>query len=216
MIDYNNKPNGYYNNARLEMLKYLPLDAKKVLDIGCGNGILAEIIKNNNKAEVWGIELMEEEAVEAKKKLDKVFIGPCEDFIKDLPDGYFDVIYFNDVLEHLVDPYSVLEKMKLKLSEKGIIISSIPNVRFYRTFSKVVFGKDWKYDDFGIMDKTHLRFFTGKSIKRMYEELGFDIQIHEPINVSKSLKPIIFNLFVFFTQMDIRNLQYATVVSIKK
>lgn len=216
MIDYNNKPNGYYNNARLEMLKYLPLDAKKVLDVGCGNGILAEIIKNNNKAEVWGIELMEEEAVEAKKKLDKVFIGSCEDFIKDLPDGYFDVIYFNDVLEHLVDPYSVLEKMKLKLSEKGIIISSIPNVRFYRTFSKVVFGKDWKYDDFGIMDKTHLRFFTGKSIKRMYEELGFDIQIHEPINVSKSLKPIIFNLFVFFTQMDIRNLQYATVVSIKK
>lgn len=216
MIDYDKKPSGYFNNARIEMLKYLPADAKRVLDVGCGNGVLAEIIKKQNNAEVWGIELMESEALEAKNKLDKVFVGPCENFINNLPNDYFDVIYFNDVLEHLVDPYTVLEQIKSKLSSTGIIISSIPNVRFYRTFHKVVFGKDWKYDEFGIMDKTHLRFFTGKSIKRMYEELGFTIQLHEPLNVTKSLKPILFNIFVLFTQMDIRNLQYATVVSVKK
>jgi hypothetical protein len=79
-----------------------------------------------------------------------------------------------------------------------------------------VFLKDWKYDDFGIMDKTHLRFFTNKSIRRMYEELGYEILIHEGINKSRSLKPILFNFLTFFSQMDIRILQYATVARVKK
>lgn len=66
------------------------------------------------------------------------------------------------------------------------------------------------------MDKTHLRFFTSKTIKRMYEDLGYKIQLHEPLNVTRSLKPLLFNVLVLFTQMDIRNLQYATVVSVKR
>lgn len=216
MIDYKDKPSGYYDNARLEMLKYLPENASRILDVGCGRGVLAELIKNKNKAEVWGIELMESEGLEATPKLDKVFIGPCENFIDNLPDNYFDVIYFNDVLEHLVDPHNVLERIKQKLSPDGVIVSSIPNVRFYKTFARVVFGKDWKYDDFGVMDKTHLRFFTSKTIKRMYEDLGYKIQLHEPLNVTRSLKPLLFNVLVLFTQMDIRYLQYATVVSVKR
>lgn len=212
---YKNKPEGYYDNVRHEMLKYLPQTAKKIIDIGCGNGAFAAIVKEKNQAEVWGIELMEEEAKIAESVLDKVYIGPCEDFIQTLPNNYFDVIYFNDVLEHLVDPYSVLDNLKCKLTKNGVIISSIPNVRHYRTFAKVVFGKDWKYDEYGIMDKTHLRFFTGKSIKRMYLDLGFKIIIHEPINITKSIKPNLFNILVLFTHMDIRYLQYATVVKVK-
>ena len=212
---YENKPSGYYDNVRYEMLKYLPKKAKKIIDIGCGNGAFATIVKEKNDAEVWGIELMEDEAKVAESVLHKVFTGPCEKFIEDLPNNYFDVIYFNDVLEHLADPYSVLDILKSKLAKGGVVISSIPNVRFYRTFSKVVFAKDWKYDEFGIMDKTHLRFFTGKSIRRMYEDLGYEILIHEPINITKSLKPILFNIPLLFTHMDIRNLQYATVATVK-
>lgn len=212
---YENKPSGYYDNVRKEMLKYLPENSKKILDVGCGNGAFASLLKQKNQAEVWGIELMEKEAIIAKEIVDKLFIGNCEKYINDLPDNYFDAIYFNDVLEHLADPYSVLEDLKCKLAPNGVIISSIPNVRFFRTFSKVVFLKDWKYDDFGIMDKTHLRFFTNKSIKRMYEELGYEILIHEGINKSRSLKPILFNFLTFFSQMDIRVLQYATVARVK-
>ena len=212
---YENKPTGYYDNVRKEMLKYLPENSKKILDVGCGNGAFASLLKQKNKAEVWGIELMEKEAIIAQEIVDKVFIGNCEKHINDLPDNYFDAIYFNDVLEHLADPYSVLEDLKCKLAPNGVIISSIPNVRFFRTFSKVVFLKDWKYDDFGIMDKTHLRFFTNKSIKRMYQELGYEIIIHEGINKSRSLKPILFNFLTFFSQMDIRILQYATVARVK-
>lgn len=213
---YENKPQGYYDNVRAEMLKYLPETAKKILDVGCGNGAFASIVKQKNDAEVWGIELMEEEAKAAEAVLDKVFVGVCEKYIDGLPEQYFDVIYFNDVLEHLADPYSVLDTLKSKLALNGVIISSLPNVRFYRTFSKVVFSKDWKYDEFGIMDKTHLRFFTGKSIRRMYEELGYEVLIHEGINITKSLKPILFNILVLFTQLDIRIHQYATVVKVKR
>jgi 2-polyprenyl-3-methyl-5-hydroxy-6-metoxy-1,4-benzoquinol methylase len=211
---YDNKPAGYYDNVRHEMLKYLPANAKKIMDVGCGNGAFAAIVKKQNNAEVWGIEPMAGEAKIAETVLDKVFTGGVEPFLDQLPDRYFDAIYFNDVLEHLADPYSVLETLKSKLAPGGLIISSIPNVRFYRTFSRVVFAKDWRYDEFGIMDKTHLRFFTGKSIRRMYEDLGYNVLTHEPINKTKSLKPILFNILVLFTQWDIRNLQYATVATV--
>jgi 2-polyprenyl-3-methyl-5-hydroxy-6-metoxy-1,4-benzoquinol methylase len=212
---YQNKPQGYYNNVRNEMLKYLPESAKKIMDVGCGNGAFASLVKQKNDAEVWGIELMDAEAKIAETVLDKVFIGGCEIHLEKLPENYFDVIYFNDVLEHLSDPYSVLESLKSKLSPEGIIVSSIPNVRFYRNFAKLVFAKDWKYEEGGVMDKTHLRFFTSKSIKRMYEELGYKILVHEGINKTKSIKPILFNILTLFTQMDIRDHQYATVACLK-
>lgn len=214
-MDYKNKPQGYYDNIRFEMLKYLPKDAKKIIDIGCGNGCFAQVIKKQNDAEVWGIELMQSEADIASKILHKVFAGECEKHLDSLPDNYFDAIYFNDVLEHLIDPYSVVKKIKSKLSSNGVVISSIPNVRYHNTFMKLLFKKDWKYDSFGVMDFTHLRFFTEKSIKRMYLDAGYEIKLSEGINKSRSLKPYLYNIFVLFTHLDIRYLQFATVVTKK-
>lgn len=214
-MDYENKPEGYYHNIRQEMLKYLPANSKKVLDVGCGNGAFAAVIKEANKAEVWGIEYMEAHGNDAKSKLDKVFVGKCEDFIDDLPDNYFDAIYFNDVLEHLAYPDEVIKAIKKKLTPNGVVISSIPNMRFYKTFKRLLFKKDWKYEDYGVMDKTHLRFFTKKSIKRMYEEQGYYVITHEGINKSKSIKPYLFYLLTLFTQLDMRFVQFATVAKRK-
>ncbi len=215
-MDYENKPEGYYDNIRHEMIKYMPNNPKKIIDIGCGNGAFAEVLKEQTGAEVWGIEYMDEEARIAKEKLFKVFSGKCEDYIDELPDGYFDAIYFNDVLEHLVDPYMVLDKIKHKLTPEGVVISSIPNVRYHNTFMRVLVKKDWLYEDFGVMDRTHLRFFTSKSIRRMYEELGYSVVVHEGINKSKSIKPYLYNIPVLFTQLDIRYPQYATVAKFKR
>jgi 2-polyprenyl-3-methyl-5-hydroxy-6-metoxy-1,4-benzoquinol methylase len=215
-MDYKDKTKGYYDNLRKEMLKYLPKEAKKVLDVGCGNGCFAEVIKKQNTAEVWGIELMEQEANLAKQVIDKVFAGPCENFIDNLPDDYFDAIYFNDVLEHLVNPYLVLSKIKNKLSTNGVIISSIPNVRYHNSFIKVLINKDWKYEPYGVMDFTHLRFFTEKSIIRMYSDAGYKVEISEGINKSRSLKPYLYNILFLFTQLDIRYPQFATVAKVKK
>ncbi|TYP70456.1 class I SAM-dependent methyltransferase [Aquimarina intermedia] len=215
-MDYENKPNGYYDNIRYEMIKYLPKEPKRIIDIGCGNGAYAEVLKQQTGAEVWGIEYVDKEATVAATKLDKVFSGRCEDYLDELPNSYFDAIYFNDVLEHLVDPDMVLDKIKYKLAPNGVLISSIPNVRYHNTFLRVLVQKDWRYEDFGVMDRTHLRFFTKKSIKRMYEDLDYTVMIHEGINRSRSIKPYLYNILTLFTQLDIRYPQYASVVKFNK
>lgn len=211
-MDYQSKKGKYYFNNRPEMLEFFPEDAKTVLDVGCGQGTFVKQIKDEYHTETWGIEYMETHGEKAKKVLDKVFIGECEKFIDDLPNDYFDVIYFNDVLEHLIDPYMVLENIKNKLTKKGIIISSIPNIRYHSALKSLVLNKDWKYQESGVMDHTHLRFFTKKSIRRMYENLGFKIISHKGINKTKSLKPYLYNFLLLFTASDIFYVQYATVV----
>tara|TARA_R110002167_G_scaffold11308_9_gene50146 strand:- start:263 stop:907 length:645 start_codon:yes stop_codon:yes gene_type:complete len=212
-MDYNNKAQDYFNHERPEMLAYMPKDAKTLLDIGCGEGNFAAHIKQQYTLEAWGIELMAIPGAEAKKKLDKVFIGPCEEFLEQLPDGYFDVIYCNDVLEHLVDPYTVLSVLKGKLTERGVVISSIPNIRYHDAFKKLILQKNWEYEGHGIFDKTHLRFFTKKSISKMYTDQGYRILSHEGINRTRSLKPYLYNIPFFFTAMDMFYLQYATVAT---
>lgn len=215
-MDYENKPEGYYNNIRHEMLKYIPNTATKLMDVGCGDGSFGKVLKERGYEQVWGIEYTDKEAKKAKNVLDRVFSGPCEEYIPELPESYFDVIFFNDVLEHLVDPYTVLRDIRSKLSSNGVIISSIPNVRYHNTFMKVLFNKDWKYEDYGVMDRTHLRFFTSKSILRMYREAGYDVQLHEGINRSKSVRPYLYNVPVLFSHLDIRYPQYATVAASSK
>lgn len=214
-MDYKNKPDGYYNDDREEMLVYLPKSAKKILDIGCGNGVFALSAKKQNNAEVWGLELMKEEADIAKDKIFKVIDGPCEKNIDLLPDNYFDVIYFNDVLEHLVDPYSVLNKVKSKLAKNGCVISSVPNIRYHNVLIPLIFKKRFEYTAFGVLDHTHLRFFTKSSIRKMYENQGYKVIKHEGINGSKSLKPILYNIPLLFCATDIKYPQYATVACIE-
>lgn len=209
-MDYNNKANDYFNHERPEMLAFLPKLFKTVLDVGCGEGTFALQIKEKHN-EVWGIELMPEPGEEAKKCLDKVFIGPCENFVDDLPENYFDVIYCNDVLEHLVDPYTFLTHLKSKLTSKGVIISSIPNIRYHSAFKKIILQKKFEYEGHGIFDKTHMRFFTESSIAKMYTDLGFEIVSHKGINRTRSLKPYLYNIPFLFTAMDMFYLQFATV-----
>ncbi|PWK17724.1 class I SAM-dependent methyltransferase [Xanthomarina spongicola] len=214
-IDYNHKPDDYFENERMEMLQFLPKNAKYVLDVGCSNGGFGNLIKSKTSAEVWGIEPLEHASDNAKKALDKVITKSCELAIDELPSKYFDAIFFNDVLEHLIDPYSVLEIMKEKLKDDGKIISSIPNIRYHRTFLKLLFKKDWEYQDEGVLDRTHLRFFTYKSISNMYENAGYVVEKNIGINGGKSLKPFLVNIPLLFSGMDMKYPQFATVASKK-
>ncbi len=211
-MEYKNKSKKYYANSRPEMQELLPKNVRTLLDVGCGNGAMASKLKEKYNLEVWGVEFMEKEVQIARNKLDHVINATIEKGIEELPENYFDVIYFNDVLEHLTNPNEILEMIKSKLSSNGKIVSSIPNVRYHKVFQQYIFKKDWRYEEAGVMDFTHLRFFTSKSIKKMYSEAGYEIISHKGINKTKSLMPYLYNLFLLFTARDMFYVQYATIV----
>lgn len=210
------KPGDYYQNVRHEMFKYIPKDAKRILEIGCGEGNFGVCLKKDIGAEVWGVEYHAAHAALAEKQLDKVFCGDISQIVDQLPLNYFDVVVCNDVLEHLTDPYTVLGKLKSRLSPEGIVVSSLPNIRYFRSFFKMLFEKNWDYTESGTMDFTHFRFFTVNSIRKMYENLNYDVLLHEGINATKSLKPWPLILLSFGYFDDIKYLQYATVAKPKK
>lgn len=164
----------YYQYARPEVQEMINPDAKKILDVGCATGLMAAEIKHKLSVEVWGIELVSDVAAEAAKILDRVIAGKIEDAYSQLPDGYFDTIIFADVLEHLQDPLPVLTAMKAKLSPQGEIIASIPNVRHWSVLKGLIEGR-WDYEDAGILDRTHLRFFTRKSVMELFPGAGFKV-----------------------------------------
>jgi SAM-dependent methyltransferase len=211
-LDLLAKPETYFSGDRPEMIQYVPEGAKRILEIGCGEGNFGVYFKEKQGAEVWGIEYDAAHAQVARTKLDRVFAGDVVSFLSELPPRYFDAIVCNDVLEHLTDPYTVLLQLKSKLTANGRLISSLPNIRFFRTFFDFVFHKNWEYTDNGIMDKTHYRFFTIKSIPAMYERLGYEVLVHTGINPSKSIRPVLFNWLLLGRFSDIRFLQFATVV----
>lgn len=151
----------------------------------------------------------------AKSKLDRVLCGDVGLLLQDLPDNYFDAVVCNDVLEHLLDPYTVLEKIKSKLTKDGVVVSSLPNIRYHRNFFDLLFGKNWDYTDHGVMDSTHLRFFTVNSIRKMYESPGYSIVCHDGINPTTSLRPWPLILISFGHFSDMRYLQFATVAKVR-
>ena len=209
------KPAGYFSNVREEMATFLPEKIGVVLEIGCGEGGYAAHLKNKYHCEVWGIEYEETQGSHAAKLLDKVLIGDAHVLIDQLPDNYFDTVICNDVLEHLYDPYTILSKLKMKMKPEGKVISSIPNIRYFRTFFALLFKKQWDYQANGILDITHVRFFTTKSIVKMYENAGYQVLIHKGINASKSIKPVLFNMLMLGFFSDIKYIQFATVAQVK-
>jgi 2-polyprenyl-3-methyl-5-hydroxy-6-metoxy-1,4-benzoquinol methylase len=202
----------YFAQSRNEVLPYIPVTVKKLLDLGCNRGAFGFLIKLLFGAEVWGVDYDAEFAEIAKKQLDNVIIGDINVVMTDLPDHYFDCISCNDVLEHLVDPYSVLTLLKAKLAPGGVIVCSIPNVRYWDNFKNFLLRKQWRYTDHGILDRTHLRFFTELSIRDMFDSLGFDILRLEGITPSGSRNLKLFNFLTGGALRDVKYLQFACVI----
>jgi glycosyltransferase involved in cell wall biosynthesis len=169
--------NPSYVGSRDDIASLVPKEAKKVLDVGCSVGTLGESIKREVAAEVVGIELNKKMAEVARKKLDRVIVGDVgniklEDY---LSFNYFDCIIFADVLEHLKDPWEVLGQSVKFLADEGTVLASVPNVRHYTTILNLVFRGYWPYRDRGIHDRTHLRFFTLKNIRELFQSAGLRI-----------------------------------------
>ena len=167
----------YYSRERNWPAKFFIKKNSRVLDIGCGRGLLGEFLKNEYYCHVTGLEIIQENALVAESVLDKVMVGDIENMIIDELKESFDYIIFSDSLEHLLDPGKVLLRIgSLLKPDSGELLISVPNVRNFRVTIPLILRDEWRYTDEGLLDKTHLRFFTLKSIKRLLEESGFIVK----------------------------------------
>jgi 2-polyprenyl-3-methyl-5-hydroxy-6-metoxy-1,4-benzoquinol methylase len=167
----------YMEEINYGILKQIPInkskDIIKVLDVGCGSGVLSEAIKNKGYV-VCGIELNKESAQKAKNRIDRVI---NEDLLKfDLIEkiignDFFDYIVFSNVLEHVYDPFLTLQNYLRFLKKDGLVLISVPNVAAWTIRIKLLFG-NFDYHDTGLMDRTHIRFFTFKTAKLIVKETG--------------------------------------------
>lgn len=167
----------YYIHSRNEIVEMIgrnPEDTFSVLEVGCGLGeTLARIRFLYPKADVHGIELMDNIAALGSKRFD-IKCGDIETFELSSNEKY-DLIIFADVLEHLRAPEKVLVRMREHLAAGGRILTSIPNVMNANVIYELLKG-DFSYQDAGILDSTHLRFFTKNSIIRMFNLCGYSVR----------------------------------------
>ena len=118
-----------------------------------------------NGYETWAVEAYPEVARRAQSRIDKVLIGDFECVRHELPERYSDLVVCNDAIEHMTDHDRFLSQIKTYISPGGCLVGSIPNIRYYKNLFELFLEKDWRYEDFGILDKTYLRFYTEKSFR---------------------------------------------------
>ena len=209
--DLNNKPAGYYDNPRTDMMDFIPDGIRRTLEFGCGTGAFSYELKNEFGNETWAVEINPDAAESASEVIDKVINKDALEALTDLPDNYFDCVLFFDVLEHLIDPYTLLTEIKSKLTENGVVICSIPNIRYYRAFKSYLFGGDWEYKSHGVMDRTHLRFFTRKSIIATFHNLNYKLLKIEGLHPTSSRTYKLLNLLFLNFLNDVRYKHFVVV-----
>ncbi|GAF12606.1 glycosyltransferase, family 2 [Bacillus sp. JCM 19046] len=164
----------YYHVLNHALLHLIPVSATHVLDVGCASGYLGEAIKQKTGGQVSGIELFEGAAREAETRLDFVLCGNIEMVELPFKEAQFDAVVFGDVLEHMLDPWSVIRKLSPYIKVGGGIFASIPNVGHITIIEQLLNGT-WTYTEAGLLDKTHFRFFTKNEINKLFEDNGFNV-----------------------------------------
>ena len=163
------KPDWYYRDSRECLFPFVCEGPNRILDAGCGEGRTGAALKAAGKAgQVVGIERCAPIAEIARRHVDRVVCADLESLELPFAAEYFDYIIFGDVLEHLVNPWGVVESLARHLRHGGHIIASIPNVRYWRVVLALVLRGQWRYGADGVLDDTHLRFFTRKTIVELF------------------------------------------------
>ncbi|HJV08205.1 MAG TPA: methyltransferase domain-containing protein [Acidimicrobiales bacterium] len=188
------------NNSHTLMVELVG-GTKRVLDVGCATGYLAEALTERG-CTVSGLESDEEAAEEARPHLDRLVVGDVEsmDLAEAFGDERFDVIVFGDVLEHLRDPLAALRKAKALLSDRGSVVASIPNIAHGSVRLALLAGR-FDYQDLGLLDSTHIRFFTRASVEDLFREAGM-----VPIDVRRTTAGF------FDTPVPVREAEFAPEV----
>ncbi|OYY94863.1 MAG: hypothetical protein B7Y41_04715 [Hydrogenophilales bacterium 28-61-23] len=192
------------------MLEYIPGSVTRILEIGCGNGKFGAAIRSSRNVYYVGVDLMPKAVEAAKKVLDVSLQADIE--VDDLPFQHnsFDCLIMNDVLEHLRDPWGTLKKMMAYLAPGGYVVASLPNIRYYSVVKDLLINRQWRYAENGVLDKTHIRFFTDKTIRDMFQGVNVEILTLNGINGTKfPWKFGLLNLLLANALDDMRYMQFA-------
>lgn len=194
---YIKKDFSYYDVCRIDLVKMLPKIDGKILEVGCGAGATLEYLKKMGAKYVVGVDINQEAInIAQRRNIDSVILLDAER--ENLPFGEkeFDCIILADILEHLYNPWDFLKKICKHLKDDGYILMSIPNIRYYIIMWDLIVHNEWKYEQAGILDNTHLRFFTIKGIKRLLEYADLRIvKLNYVRNYGKKFKILKFILF---------------------
>lgn len=175
--------NPYPPSPRLDVLAHVPRGVRTLLDVGCNTGAFGQELKRQRPGMlVWGVEPSTEAAKAASVVLDNVLTGLYPNAME-AEDKRFDCIVFNDVLEHMADPEVALRAVSGSLVPGGVVLASVPNVRYIRIVLDLVLRGRWTYTETGILDRTHLRFFTRNSLRALFEDEGFVVDKIVPLSV---------------------------------
>ena len=179
---YRSKDPDYFCGSRSDMLELLPSTADgRILEIGCGRGNTgAAALARGLCAEYCAIELHETSALIARSRITEVVVGDVETTELPWAERSFDALILSEVLEHLVDPWSTLARIRPLLKPGAIALASTPNVSHYSVILMLMRGR-WDLAESGTMDRAHLRWFTPRSLRELFESSRFVVDAVEPV-----------------------------------
>lgn len=184
---------GYYSYPRPELVELMLAECPargRVLDVGCAAGVFGAALLEAGFSEVVGVEPVSQVADVARGRLTKVITAAFPD-PRVCNEAPFDHVIFADSLEHMADPWAALGEARGLLAPGGQLILSVPNVSHYKVIVQLLGGK-WTYEDLGLLDRTHLRFFTESSIRRDLKDCGFSIVSvrHTALRPGRRYRPV--------------------------
>lgn len=179
---YEAKQSSYFSGARVDLVARLPIDTTaRILEIGCGTGATGALALARSRAGSYtGVELFEAAAEEARRHLSEVIVGDVERLEFGWQPCSFDVLIMSEVLEHLIEPWVVLRKLRAFLRPGAIVLASSPNVAHWRVIRELACGR-FRLADQGVFDRTHMRWFTPESFVAMFEQAGYDVVDVAPV-----------------------------------
>ncbi|WP_162799341.1 class I SAM-dependent methyltransferase [Nocardioides sp. 616] len=181
MSAFKGRRSPYASEVRHHVADLIPEQARRVLDVGCNDGTFgAEVLGRVSGREVWGIEPHDLDAATAAARLTGVAQGFYPDALVEVP-GAFDCVSFNHVLEHMVDPWLALRTTRERLSPGGYVVGELPNIRYAPFLFDLAVRGRFEYSDSGLLDRTHLRFFTRSSAQGLFESTGYVLEEFFPV-----------------------------------
>lgn len=168
----------YFTQSRPEVCDLVRGRELRVLDLGCGGGFVGEELKRRGVAGVvHGVEIDSAAAAAAEARLDRVWVADLDGAGIDFVEPPYDAVIAADVLEHVRHPEMVLASIRGLLPPDGILVASVPNIRFVRVVAPLVLRGRFEYSESGVLDRTHLRFFTRSSLLGLLRECGFVVEV---------------------------------------